>query len=54
MTTLSANSGFARIEQILADLAAAFTQSAGSAYVALAVVPTHLSLRAKRLMRADY
>jgi hypothetical protein len=54
MTTLTANSGFARFEEILANLAAAFTQAAGSASVALAIAPAHLSARAKRLMRADY
>ena len=54
MTTLAANSGFARFEQLFADLAAAFTQSASNAYVGLAIAPAHLSLRGKRLMRADY
>ena len=54
MTALIANSGFARFEQILADVAAALTQAAGNASVTLAIAPAHLTLRAKRLMRADY
>ena len=54
MTTLAANSGFPRFEQFLANLAAAFTQSAGNAFVALSVAPAHLTPRARRLMRADY
>jgi hypothetical protein len=55
MTTLVAStSGFARFEQILASIAAALTQAAGNVSISLAIAPPHLSVRAKRLLNADY